>query len=71
MLFQSFLSSSVRGNATVWLPLWKDKMFPKKIFTVGYSNVSVGEGRKKQLQELIFPAPACAEHSQHKVSLRN
>lgn len=81
MLFQSFVSSSVRGNATVWLPLCKDKMFPKKIlqmssenprgFTVGYSNVSVGEGRKKQLQELIFPAPACAEHSQHKVSLRN
>lgn len=81
MLFQSFVPSSVRGNATVWLFPWKDKMFPKKTlqmssgnpcgFTSGYSNVSVGEGRKKQLQELIFPAPACAEHSQHKMSLRN
>lgn len=30
MLFQSFLPSSVRGNATVWLSPWKAKMFPKK-----------------------------------------
>lgn len=81
MLFQSFVPSPVRGNATAWLPPWKDKMFPKKTlqmssgnprgFTAGYSNVSVGEGRKKQLQELVFPSPACAEQSQHKMSLRS
>lgn len=81
MLFQIFVPSSVRGNATAWLCPWKDKMFPKKTlqmssgnsrgFIAGYSNVIVGEGRKKQLQELIFPSPACAEHSQHKMSLRS
>lgn len=56
-------------------------MFPKKTlqmssgnprgFTAGYSNATVGEGRKKQLEELIFPSPPCAEHSQHKMSLRS
>lgn len=81
MLFQSFVPSSVRGNDTIWLSPWKDKMFPKKTsqmssgnprgFTASYSNVSVEEGRKKQLQELIFPSPVCAEHSQHKMSLRS
>lgn len=81
MLFQSFVPSPVRGYATAWLSPWKDKMFPKKTlqissgnprgFTAGYSNVSAGEGRKNKLQELIFPSPACAEHSQHKMSLRS
>lgn len=81
MLFQSFVPSPVRGNATAWLSPWKDKMFPKKTlqmssgnprgFTAGYCNVSFGEGRKKPLKELIFPSPACAEHSQHKMSLRS
>lgn len=31
----------------------------------------LGKAGKKQLEELIFPFPACAEHSQHKMSLRS
>lgn len=60
MLFQCFLPSSVRGNATVWLSPWKNKLFPKKTLqmssgnprgsTAGYSNATVGEGRQKQLE---------------------
>lgn len=38
MLFQRFVPSSVRGNATVWLSPWKDKMFPKKTLQMSSGN---------------------------------